>query len=109
MNNKKIGFTQGAKLFFSLFMVLFYLGVAVLMAINFFDWPPTRMGNGIRWFFAIVLGAYGIYRGYREYKGEHTYGMRRQDLDEGDEPQYGRYTTPYSDQSNNSGENEDNK
>ena len=65
-------------------MVLFYLGVAVMLALNYFGLPKY-----LSWFFAVVFGAYGIYRGYREIKGEHTYGMRRYDDD--DEEQYMSY------------------
>lgn len=77
MNNKQSGLTQGLKIGFSIFMVLFYLGVAAMLVLNIFDLPKY-----LSWFFAVVFGAYGIYRGYRELKGEHTYGMRRQDDDE---------------------------
>ena len=70
---------QGVKMFFGIFMVLVYLGMAALMAINFFDWSTTPLWNAVRWFFAALFAVYGIYRGYREIKGEHTYGMRIQD------------------------------
>ena len=66
-------------MFFGIFMVLVYLGMAALMAVNFFDWSNTPLWNGVRWFFAVLFAAYGVYRGYREIKGEHTYGMRVQD------------------------------
>lgn len=79
-------FNQGVKLFFGFFMVLVYLAVAVAMALNLLQWSNTPLWNAVRWFFAIIFGAYGIYRGYRELKGEHTYGMRRLDEEE-------RYTT----------------
>ena len=71
-------------MFFGIFMVLVYLGVALLMATNFFNWPNTPTWNLVRWIFAVLLFLYGIYRGYREFKGEHTYGMRTYD-DDGDE------------------------
>ena len=76
MSKRQIGVNQGLKLFFSIFMVLIYLGMAVLMAINFFNFSNTPLWTGVRWFFAVVLALYGLYRGYRELKGEHTYGMR---------------------------------
>lgn len=79
---------QGAKMFFGFFMVLVYLGVAVMLALNLLDWTNTPVWNTIRWIFAVVFGLYGIYRGYREIKGEHTYGMRVTD-DEDNE----RYST----------------
>ena len=67
------------KMFFGIFMVFVYLGMAALMAVNYFDWSNTVLWKSIRWFFAAVFAAYGLYRGYRELKGEHTYGMRRYD------------------------------
>ena len=83
MSNRQTGLAQGLKLGFGIFMVLFYLGVASMLAVNFFNLPKY-----LSWFFAVVFAAYGIYRGYREVKGEHTYGMRR--LDDDDE-QYKTY------------------
>ena len=83
MSNRQIGFVQGLKMGFGIFMVLFYLGVAALLATNFFGLPKY-----LSWFFALVFAAYGIYRGYREVKGEHTYGMRRYD----DEEEYETYS-----------------
>ena len=92
MNNKQTNMNRGLKMFFGIFMVLVYLGMAVLMAVNYFDWSLTPLWNAVRWFFAIIFAAYGIYRGYREIKGEHTYGMRRYDDDQDDEhQQYGVY------------------
>jgi hypothetical protein len=89
MSNRQTGFVQGLKMGFGIFMVLFYLGVAALLATNFFGLPKY-----LSWFFALMFAAYGIYRGYREVKGEHTYGMRTYDNDD-DEV----YTT-YSDRLN---------
>ena len=73
-------------MFFGIFMVLVYLGMAYLMVINYFHW------NGIRWVFAVAFGAYGIYRGYREITGEHSYGMRTYDEDSEKEDE-NRFTT----------------
>ena len=74
---------MGLKMIFGIFMVFVYLGMAALMVINYFGFPGI-----LRWVFAVGFGAYGIYRGYREIKGEHSYGMRRYDDDEQE-----RYTT----------------
>jgi len=82
---------------FSIFMVLFYLMVAVLLVLNFFGLPRY-----LSWFFAVVFAAYGIYRGYREYKGEHTYGMRR---DDDDEEQYMTYNERLKRMEENNNEN----
>ena len=77
--------TQVLKMLFGIFMVLVYLGLAVLMAIDLFN-----LGR-LRWLFAVVFAAYGLYRGYREIKGEHTYGMRRYDESVDDEERYTTY------------------
>lgn len=103
MSKKQIGINQGAKMFFGIFMVLIYLGMAALMAINFFGFSNTPVWTAVRWLFAIVLAAYGIYRAYREITGEHTYGMRVQD----DEPDENEYTT-YSERMKRMGQNPDN-
>ncbi len=77
-----MGMNQGVKVFFGIFMVFVYLGMAVLMAINFFDWSNTALWTFVRWLFAVIFGAYGLYRCYREIKGEHSYGMRQYDADD---------------------------
>ena len=96
MSKKGISLVQLLKMFFGIFMVFFYLGVAVLLAKNFFGLPKY-----LSWFFAVVIGAYGLYRGYREIKGEHTYGMRRYDDDEG---QYTSYSERFKQMENNDDE-----
>ena len=79
-DNKHIGPVQALKLFFGFFMVLVYLGMAVLVATNYYHWwPGTTTWTMVRWLFATILAAYGIYRAYREIKGHHTYGMHRDD------------------------------
>ena len=82
MNKSQTGMNRGLKMFFGIFMVFVYLGMAALMAMNYFDWSNTPLWKGVRWLFAIIFAAYGVYRGYREIKEEHTYGMRRYDQDE---------------------------
>lgn len=82
--------TRGLKMLFGIFMVLVYLGMALLLAINFFDWSLTPTWNVVRWFFVVIFAAYGIYRGYREVKGEHTYGMRAYDEEENGYTTYSR-------------------
>ena len=85
MSKKQSRVVQVLGMFFGIFMVLFYLGVAVLMAINLFGLPRY-----LSWFFAVAFAAYGLFRGYREVKGEHSYGMRRYDDEE--EEQYMTYS-----------------
>jgi len=88
MNERQTGFNRSMKLLFGIFMVFVYMGMAALLAVNYFEWSQTPLWNGVRWFFVVLFAAYGIYRGYREVKGEHTYGMRRYD----DEIDYGTYS-----------------
>lgn len=90
MRDKQTGMVQGVKMFFGIFMVLVYLGMAVMMALNVFNWSTTPLWNAVRWFFVVLFAAYGLYRGYREVKGEHSYGMRRYDDD--DDQQYTSYS-----------------
>jgi len=89
MSNRQTGVTMGVKMVFGIFMVLVYLGMAGLLAVNFFDWSLTPLWNAVRWFFVVIFAAYGIYRGYRELKGEHTYGMRV--YDDNDQEKYSTY------------------
>ncbi len=100
MNNRQTSINQLLKMVFGIFMVFVYLGMAVLMALNAFDWSSTPLWTAVRWLFAIVFGAYGLYRGYREFKGEHTYGMRVQD-DDNDENTYGSYSRNFNDLKDN--------
>ena len=80
---RQTGVNRVLRMAFGIFMVLVYLGMAALMAINYFG-----LSGKLNWVFAAVLAAYGLYRGYRELKGEHSYGMPlRSDDDEE------RYTT----------------
>lgn len=89
MSNRQTVMTRGMKVVFGIFMVLVYLGMAGLLAVNFFDWSLTPLWNAVRWFFVVIFAAYGIYRGYRELKGEHTYGMRV--YDDNDQEKYSTY------------------
>lgn len=96
MNKRQMSMNQVVKMAFGIFMVFVYLAVAVLMALNVFNWSVTPLWTAVRWFFAIVLGLYGIYRGYRELKGEHTYGMRVLD-DDSEDNSYGSYSRHFND------------
>lgn len=63
--------------FFGVFMVFVYLGVAVLLFNNFFDWTYTFKWPRIA--LGVLLGLYGVFRGYRLFKGWDYYGGRRQE------------------------------
>lgn len=90
--------TTWLRLLFGGFMVLVYLGMAVLLAINFFNWSETRYTTWMRYGLAVVFAAYGIYRGYRQASGQDYYRVR--DLEE----RYGTYNDATSD--DNKTENE---
>ncbi len=51
---------------FGIFMVFIYVGMGVLLLINFFNWPASW--NIARWIVAPVLVIYGFFRGWRQYK-----------------------------------------
>ncbi len=74
MNNSGNGLFRGIRVFFGIFMVLVYFGMAYLMVINFFGWRQAPF-TWLRWFFALVFGLYGIYRCYRQVKGIDYYRL----------------------------------
>ena len=55
------------RVFFGLFMVIVYLGMAYLMFINFFDWNTSL--TWFRYVLAVVFMLYGVYRCYRQVTG----------------------------------------
>ena len=85
-NNKIL---RWIRLGFGLFMVVVYLGMALLLAINFFDWDSTGVWLVARWAMVVVFAAYGCYRCYRQVTGVDYY-RGRDDLygtyDDKDEP-----------------------
>lgn len=48
---------------FALIMIIVYIGVGILLLINFFGW--TESIAWMRWIIGIVLILYGIFRAYR--------------------------------------------
>ncbi len=71
------------KVFFGIFMIVVYLGMAYLLAVNYFGWAETPTWNLGRYSMAAVLALYGIYRCYRQVKGIDYY--RLNDLNDDDE------------------------
>lgn len=63
------------RIFFGVFMILVYLGMAYLLYINFFDWN-TEPWLTLRYVFAAILAIYGVYRCYRQVKGTDYYRLR---------------------------------
>lgn len=52
---------------FGIFMVILYVGMGILLMIDFFNWDRSSWG-WMRWIVGPVLVVYGFYRGYRQYK-----------------------------------------
>lgn len=50
---------------FAIFMIIVYVGMGVLLCINFFEWRHDW--DWCRWIVGVVLIIYGFYRGYRTY------------------------------------------
>ena len=63
------------RIFFGVFMILIYFGMAYLLFINFFDWN-TEPWLSLRYIFAAILAIYGVYRCYRQIKGTDYYRLR---------------------------------
>lgn len=51
---------------FGIFMVIVYVGMGVLLMINFFNWQNDWAWT--RWPVGVILVIYGIFRGWRTYK-----------------------------------------
>lgn len=68
------------RVFFGLFMVIVYLGMAYLMFINFFDWNTSL--TWFRYVLAVVFMLYGVYRCYRQVTGVDYYRNRLDDDEE---------------------------
>ena len=52
---------------FGIIMILIYVGMGVLLLINFFNWESDWAWT--RYIVGVVLIIYGIWRAYRQYKG----------------------------------------
>lgn len=73
---------RALRVFFGLFMVLVYLGMAVLMLINFFNWNTSL--TWFRYLLAVVFMLYGVYRCYRQIAGIDYYRLKDEVDDEND-------------------------
>lgn len=65
MDNKKSKTPHILRILFGMLMVAIYLGMGVLMLINFFEWSSPAVYYSLGGLFIV----YGIYRGYRQFKG----------------------------------------
>jgi len=91
------GMMRSVRVFFGIFMVLVYLGMAILLATNFFGWSNTPLWNGIRWLFAAIFAIYGIYRCYRQITGKDYYRLHASEP-ENNTPRYGTYAEQFNKQ-----------
>lgn len=65
-NKKNNQLPKGARIIFGIFMVLVYLGMGALFLMGYFkEILPEMIGNIV----GVLLGIYGLWRGYRLFKG----------------------------------------
>lgn len=57
---------------FGIFMIVIYVGVGILLLINFFNWDSSF--TWVRWLIGVVLIIYGVFRAYRQFAGIGYYG-----------------------------------
>lgn len=74
MSKRTKGVPGALRAFFGIFMIFVYFGMAYLLTINFFDWSPSI--SWFRYLAAAILGLYGLYRAYRQFKGTDYYRAR---------------------------------
>lgn len=69
MDRKSSGFNWSGLLrtIFGIFMIIVYVGMGVLLFINFFKWDPAW--NWLRWVGGGIFVVYGIWRAYRQFMG----------------------------------------
>lgn len=58
---------KAARNIFGIFMIIVYVGMGILLFINFFDFAPQF--NWVRYVGGSLFVIYGIWRGYRQSKG----------------------------------------
>lgn len=57
-----------ARTIFGIFMIIIYVGMGVLLLINFFQWESGPW-EWLRWVGGVLLIVYGFWRAYRQFKG----------------------------------------
>jgi cytochrome c biogenesis protein CcdA len=55
------------RMIYGIFMVIVYVGMGILLLINFFGWDTDWAWT--RYIVGVVLIIYGFWRGYRQYAG----------------------------------------
>ncbi|MBD5180450.1 MAG: hypothetical protein HDT01_04040 [Bacteroidales bacterium] len=70
---RKSKMPKGALLILGIFMVLVYVGMGVLFFCDFFGWGEmAQPWPTLNYIAGVLLVIYGIYRGWRLYKGIGT-------------------------------------
>ena len=70
--------TRVLRIVFGIFMIVVYLGMAYLLAINYFNYDDTSLWKTLRWAMAAILAVYGLYRCYRQVTGIDYYRTREE-------------------------------
>lgn len=76
---------DSVRIIFGIFMVCVYVGMALGIALDFFPIPHTPFWTAMKWISSAVLAAYGLWRGWRMWKGIDYYVVTRKVDDEDDE------------------------
>lgn len=63
--NSAVG--SAARTIFGIIMIIIYVGMGILLLINFFDWDTGW--NWLRWGGGILFILYGAWRALRQFKG----------------------------------------
>lgn len=56
---------------FGIIMIIVYVGMGVLLLLNYFQWSPGLM-QVLRWVGGVVFILYGIWRAIRQFRGYDT-------------------------------------
>lgn len=65
MKDSENNIPKGARLWFGIFMVIVYIGVGMMFILDIFNIDNTTVSTIV----GAILCVYGIWRGYRLYKG----------------------------------------
>lgn len=68
-NNRESMIPSTMRIVFGVIMIIVYVGMGVLLLINFFDWGDTPVWTWFRWVGGILLILYGIWRAIRQFWG----------------------------------------
>ncbi len=60
-----------ARLIFGVFMIAIYVGMGILMMMNYFQWSGEW--EWLRWLFGVLFIVYGLWRAYRQFRGIDYY------------------------------------